>query len=127
MRLEELEKENKRLEKEVQTADARWKKTEEQLEDLREASGDVVELKEKLAQAEKRAEEVDKLVCYVFISSVLGVLLSGPCRCGSQWFPFRKKRSQSYNAKTLISKQGHIVQAPAFLCLVILTQIRLHY
>ncbi|KAK2877119.1 hypothetical protein FQN49_001393 [Arthroderma sp. PD_2] len=61
IRLEELEKENKRLEKEVETASSKWKKSEEQLDDLREASTETVELKERLAKAEKQAEEVEKL------------------------------------------------------------------
>ena len=62
VRLEELEKENKRLESDLQSTDARWKKTEEQLEDLREANADVAQLREKLASAERTAEEVEKLV-----------------------------------------------------------------
>lgn len=61
-RIEELEKENKKLEKDLEEANGRWKKTEEQLEDLREASVDVAELKDKLSKAEERASEVDKLV-----------------------------------------------------------------
>ena len=63
VRLDELDKENKRLERELQAADARWKKTEEQLEDLREANADAAQLREKLASAEKKAEEVEQLVC----------------------------------------------------------------
>ncbi|WEW58373.1 hypothetical protein PRK78_003841 [Emydomyces testavorans] len=61
LRLEELERENKRLERELETADARWKKSEEQLDNLREANSETIELKEKLAAAEKKAEEVDSL------------------------------------------------------------------
>ncbi|EER24635.1 hypothetical protein CPC735_060050 [Coccidioides posadasii C735 delta SOWgp] len=61
LRLEELERENKRLEQELETADARWKKSEEQLEDLREANTETVELKERLVTAEKKAEYVEKL------------------------------------------------------------------
>ncbi|EFE35699.1 uncharacterized protein ARB_05743 [Trichophyton benhamiae CBS 112371] len=62
IRLEELEKENKRLEKEVEVTNAKWKKSEEELDDLRESSAETVELKEKLAKAEKQAEEVENLV-----------------------------------------------------------------
>lgn len=62
LRLEELEKENKRLENELQIADARSKRMDEQLDDLRETSGDVAELKGELSKAEKRGDEVDKLV-----------------------------------------------------------------
>ncbi|KAF9884495.1 hypothetical protein FE257_001682 [Aspergillus nanangensis] len=60
-RIDELEKENKRLEKEVEEGTTRWKKSEEQLEDLREASVDVVELREKLTVAEQKTGEIDEL------------------------------------------------------------------
>lgn len=62
-KIEELEKDNKRLEKELEEASGRWRKTEEQLEDLRESSVDAVELKDKLEKAEQKAAEVDTLVC----------------------------------------------------------------
>jgi hypothetical protein len=61
-RLEEIERENKRLERELEDAQTRWKRSDEQLEELREACGDVVELKDRMERAEKKAEEVDKLV-----------------------------------------------------------------
>jgi seryl-tRNA synthetase len=67
VRLEELEKENKRLEKEVQDTEGRWKKSEEELDDLREANGEVVELKDRMERAEKKAAEVEKLVGYIFL------------------------------------------------------------
>lgn len=67
-RIEELEKENKRLEKEVEEVSVRFKKTEDQLEDLREANVDVAELKEKLRVAEGKVEGVEELVCLVFLS-----------------------------------------------------------
>lgn len=67
IRLEELEKENKRLEKEVEVTNAKWKKSEEELDDLRESSAETVELKEKLAKAEKQAEEVENLVSSKYI------------------------------------------------------------
>jgi len=60
--IEELERENKRLQQESQEAGARRRKTEEELEELREASGEVAELKSKADQAESRAAEVEKLV-----------------------------------------------------------------
>ncbi|KAL4817172.1 hypothetical protein BDW67DRAFT_190566 [Aspergillus spinulosporus] len=60
-RIEELEKENKRLEKEVEEVTARFKKTEDQLEDLREASVDLTELKEKLRVAEEKVAGVEEL------------------------------------------------------------------
>lgn len=62
-KIEELEKENKRLEKEIADATIRWRKTEEQVEDLREASVDSVELREKLKQAEEKVVDVESLVC----------------------------------------------------------------
>jgi predicted nucleic acid-binding Zn-ribbon protein len=61
-KIEELEKDNKRLEKELSDATMRWRKTEEQVEDLREASVDGVELKEKLKQAEEKAAGIESLV-----------------------------------------------------------------
>ena len=61
-RLEELEKENKRLAKEARESEGRWRKMEEELEDLREANGEVAELKSKAATADAKAEEVNKLV-----------------------------------------------------------------
>lgn len=70
IRLEELEKENKRLEKEVEVTNSKWKKSEEELDDLREASTETVELKEKLAKAEKQAEEVENLVSSKYIPTL---------------------------------------------------------
>ncbi|GES65778.1 M protein repeat protein [Aspergillus terreus] len=60
-RIDELEKENKRLEKELEEGTARWKKTEEELEDLREASVDAAELKDRLEKAEQKAGEIEEL------------------------------------------------------------------
>lgn len=67
LRLEELERDNKRLEKELDTASTKWKRSEEQLDDLREASGETVELRERLEKAEKQAEEVEGLVSCIAI------------------------------------------------------------
>ncbi|KAF2470156.1 uncharacterized protein BDR25DRAFT_334636 [Lindgomyces ingoldianus] len=53
-RIEELERENKRLVGEVDEGERRWKKGEEELEELREGRGDV-------ALAVERGREVDKL------------------------------------------------------------------
>lgn len=61
-KIEELEKENKRIEKELEEATARWRKTEDQLEDLREASVDVAELRDKLQKAQEKAAGIDTLV-----------------------------------------------------------------
>ncbi len=64
LRIEELEKENKRLQMESSEAEARWKMTEEELEELREASGEVAELKSKADQVATKGEEVEKLVWF---------------------------------------------------------------
>lgn len=58
----ELEKDNKRLEKELEEATGRWRKTEEQLEDLQETTADMAELKDKLEKAEQKVAEIDALV-----------------------------------------------------------------
>jgi hypothetical protein len=55
-RIEELERENKRLASEVEENQNRWKKGEEELEELREGRGDV-------ALAVEKGKEADKLVC----------------------------------------------------------------
>jgi predicted RNase H-like nuclease (RuvC/YqgF family) len=54
-RIEELERENKRLTGEVEENQSRWKKGEEELEELREGRGDV-------AVAVEKGKEADKLV-----------------------------------------------------------------
>ncbi|KAJ0427041.1 hypothetical protein BJY00DRAFT_271560 [Aspergillus carlsbadensis] len=60
-RIEELERDNKKLEKEVEEVTGRFKKTEDQLEDLREASVDIAELRERLRVAEGKVEGVEEL------------------------------------------------------------------
>jgi hypothetical protein len=62
-KIEELEKENKRLEKDLSDATTRWRKTEEQVEDLREASVDGAELREQLKKAEEQVASIESLVC----------------------------------------------------------------
>lgn len=54
-RIEELEKENKRLAGEAEQGEARWKKSEEELEELREGRGEA-------ALAAEKGKEADKLV-----------------------------------------------------------------
>lgn len=102
MRLDELDKENKRLERELQAADARWKKTEEELEDLREANADVAQLREKLARAEKKAEEVEQLV--------RGLLYSENEQHAN--YDRRNPKSQHSSDKTPICRRN-TVQLPA--------------
>ncbi|KAN0083512.1 hypothetical protein V8E54_002600 [Elaphomyces granulatus] len=65
-RLDELEKDNRRLEKELEDANARRRRTEEQLEDLRDTSVEVVELKDKLGKAEEKTAEIEKLRAEIF-------------------------------------------------------------
>ena len=59
-RIEELERDNKRLQAEALDKEERWKKSEEELEVKREESGEVVDLRTK-------ASEVDALVSIRFI------------------------------------------------------------
>lgn len=61
-RLDELEKENRRLAKELQEAEKRWRHTEEELEDLRETSGNVAELKSRAQKAEAQMDELTRMV-----------------------------------------------------------------
>ena len=70
-RLDELERENKRLAKEAQDSEGRWRKTEEALEELREARGEFAELKARAGKVDAKNEEIEKLVCEP-ISFILG-------------------------------------------------------
>lgn len=63
IRIEELERENKRLEREATDGESRFRKAEEELEDFREGNGEVVELKARAERAEKKVEDIEKLVC----------------------------------------------------------------
>ncbi|KAI9643891.1 hypothetical protein NHQ30_007242 [Ciborinia camelliae] len=60
LRIEDLERENKRLSKEVGDGEKRWKKAEEELEDLREADGEST--KGDKSTGTGSSEEVEKLV-----------------------------------------------------------------
>lgn len=70
-RLDELERENRRLAKDARDSEARWKKTEQELEELREDSGEIAELKLRAGKADIKSEEVEKLVCGL----VLGIAI----------------------------------------------------
>ncbi|KAM3079397.1 hypothetical protein ACMFMG_005829 [Clarireedia jacksonii] len=59
IRIEELERENKRLAKEAGDAEKRWKKAEEELEDLREADGESTKGEKESGSAS--SEELEKL------------------------------------------------------------------
>ncbi len=61
-RLDEFERENKRLTKDVHEVEGRWKKNEEELEEFREASGELAELKVRADKANAKNEEIEKLV-----------------------------------------------------------------
>ena len=61
-RIEELERDNKRLQAEALDAETRWKKSEEELEERREARGEMADLKAK-------AKEAEELVCIMIILS----------------------------------------------------------
>jgi chromosome segregation ATPase len=63
LRLEELDRENRRLEREVRDGEARWRKSEEELEELREASGEseVLRAQEMKRKVEEREREIQKL------------------------------------------------------------------
>lgn len=110
-RIEELEKENKKLEKDLEEANGRWKKTEEQLEDLREASVDVEELKDKLNKAEEKASEIDKLVSG-YATSVIVMILRPFATDRLTGSHYRKPRFPRYSARIRISTR-HTNPQPA--------------
>ena len=90
-RLDELEKENRRLAKDAQEAEKRRRHTEEELEDLREASAEVAELKSRAQKAEAQIEELNKLVRYwLTIASTFDPELT---------VAYRNKRTSPSNAK----------------------------
>lgn len=61
-RLDELEKENRRLAKEAGEAEGRWKSMEAELEELRESSPEVAELRSRAQKADAKDEEINNLV-----------------------------------------------------------------
>lgn len=69
LRLDELEKENKRLVKEVRDVRLRWEKAEQELEDLRESNGEFAELKMRATKVDAQNEELIRLV-HTFICSI---------------------------------------------------------
>ena len=60
IRIEDLEKENKRLAKEATDGEKRWKKAEEELEDIREAEGESAKGKDTASGVSSR--ELEKMV-----------------------------------------------------------------
>lgn len=89
IRIEELEKENKRLAKEATDGERRWKKAEEELEEMREAEDEVAP-KAQDTSGSPASGEVEKLVWH--LSLVLMQLLCANSPCSGL-------RSQLYNAK----------------------------
>jgi hypothetical protein len=92
IRIEELEKENKRLAKEASDGEKRWKKAEEELEDIREAEGESTKGKDTAPGAS--LAELEKLV-------------SSSCKRNSRCpnSGHRKRRMQLFNDRLPNSKQ----------------------
>lgn len=94
IRIEELEKENKRLAKEASDGERRWNKAEEDLADLREAEGDLSSKAKDTSSAAGSSGQLDKLV-YLEISIILINTLTASSR---------ERKSQLFSARTLNSK-----------------------
>lgn len=90
-RVEELEKENRRLEGEKEDAEKRWHKLEDELQDVREADGDSAGLKEKVKLAEAHASELEKLVWHTFVEERYHI---------TNGMNYRKQRLHHYSDKT---------------------------
>lgn len=60
--LEGLERENKRLQAEVEEAQSKWHQLEDELQELREADGDAAGLKVTAVRSDQHAAELEKLV-----------------------------------------------------------------
>lgn len=84
-RLDELEKENRRLAKEASEAEGRWKSIEAELEELRESSPEVSELRSRAQKADAKDEEINNLVRKVYPSCHLR------SRLGSNWKIAKRK------------------------------------
>lgn len=61
-RLEQLEKANRKLEKELKESEERRMKAMDEAEELREAKGELPILMERAKQADNKDEEIEKLV-----------------------------------------------------------------
>jgi hypothetical protein len=104
-RVEELEKENKKLEKDLDDANSRRQKSENELEDIRESSVEVVELKDRLDKAEKQVAEMESLVYHppLDFCCFLSFL--------TLW-PLRGQKLPPYNDKILFCNPKPTEQAP---------------
>ena len=72
IKIDDLEKENKKLAKEAGDSEKRWKKAEEELEDLREAEDDSAT--KKGPSSSGSTEEVEKLVSILFFIGHLRIV-----------------------------------------------------
>ena len=72
-RIEVLEKENRGLREAQDEQTAKLSRTEDELERLREDSGQIAELRSKATTADERAKEVEKLVCQFFRSHTASI------------------------------------------------------
>lgn len=61
LRVEELDRENRRLEREVKESELRWRKGEEELEKLREVSSEAQDLKLQARKAQNGEKEIERL------------------------------------------------------------------
>ena len=61
-RLDELEAENRKLAMELKETEGRFRNTEEELEELREANSEIAELKTRAERSDVKSDEIDKLV-----------------------------------------------------------------
>lgn len=66
LRLDELDRENKRLEREAREGEARWRRGEEELEELREASGEASAFKAQAKKAEEAQSVITELKAEIF-------------------------------------------------------------
>lgn len=103
-RVEELEKENKKLEKDLDDANSRRQKSENELEDIRESSVEVVELKDRLDKAEKQVAEIESLVYHPPLSFC--------CFLSSDIMASRGQRLPPYSDKILFCNPKPTEQAP---------------
>ena len=62
LRVDELEKENRKLAKEAREAEGRWRALESELEDIRESSSGNADLRSKAIKVDALEEELSKLV-----------------------------------------------------------------
>jgi hypothetical protein len=103
VKIEELEKDNKRLAKEAGDAEKRWKKAEEELEDLREAEDEAGSGgRDVPSPSVGSSAELEKLVCYlglILLHSILRVMAE--IRIGLSSTPEHPASSPHYPSRFL--------------------------